>query len=83
MNSAPRSTVKKHRGWKKVHIGLDAKSSMIVAYHLTDKDTGDSDQVGDILNQVDGVFGRLMADGAYDGEPVYEAVKRYSHNPPT
>lgn len=56
---------------------------MIVAYDLTDKDTGDSDQVGDILDQVDGVFGRLMADGAYDGEPVYEAVKRYSHNPPT
>lgn len=72
---------KKRRRWKKVHIGLDAKSGMIVAHVLTDKDTGDPDQVDDVLDQVDGVIGRLMADGAYDGDPVYDAVRRHSPDP--
>ena len=72
---------KKRRCWKKVHIGLDAKSGMIVAHVLTDKDAGDPDQVDDILGQVDGAIGRFVADGAYDGDPVYDAVWRHSPDP--
>lgn len=52
-----------------------------MAHVLTDKDTGDPDQVDDILDQVDGVIGRFMADGAYDGDPVYDAVRRHSPDP--
>ncbi|MGI9508648.1 MAG: IS5 family transposase, partial [Geminicoccaceae bacterium] len=72
---------KKRRGWKKVHIGLDAKSGMIVSHLLTGKDAGDSDQVDVVLDQVDGLIGRFLADGAYDGDPVYDAVKRHSPDP--
>ncbi len=68
---------KKRRGWKKLHIGLDVKSGMIVSHLLTDRDAGDPDQIDDILAQV----GRFMADGAYDGDPVYDAVKRHSPDP--
>ena len=74
---------RKPRGWKKVHIGLDAKSGMIVSHLMTDQDAGDPDQVSDILAQIDGPVGRFMADGAYDGEPVYDAVKRHSPGPVT
>ncbi|MGI9510926.1 MAG: IS5 family transposase [Geminicoccaceae bacterium] len=69
---------RKRRGWKKLHVGLDVKSGMIVSHLLTDKDAGDPDQVDDLLDKTDGPVARFMADGAYDGEPVYEAVKRHS-----
>ncbi len=72
---------KKRRGWKKLHVGFDAKSGMIVSHLLTDKDAGDPDQVDDILAQIDGPVGRFMADGAYDGDPVYDAVRRHLPDP--
>ena len=72
---------RKPRGWKKVHIGLDAKSGMIVSHLMTDKDAGDPDQIDDILDQIGHPICCFMADGAYDGEPVYDAVKRHSPDP--
>ena len=72
---------RKPRRWKKVHIGLDTKSGMIVSHLMTDKDAGDPDQIDDILDQIDRPIGCFMADGAYDGEPVYDAVKRHSPDP--
>lgn len=68
---------KKPRGWKKLHIGLDAESGMIVSHLLTDKDIGDPVQVDDLLDQNDEVIGRFFA----DGDPVYDAVKRHSLGP--
>ena len=72
---------RKPRGWKKLHVGLDVKSGMIVSHLLTDKDAGDPDQIGDLLDQIDGSVSRFIADGAYDGKPVYDAVKRHSSDP--
>ncbi len=72
---------RKPQRWKKLHIGLDAKSGMIVSHLLTGKDAGDPDQIDDILTQIDGPVGCFMADGAYDGDPVYDAVKRHSPDP--
>ena len=54
---------------------------MIVSHLLTDKDAGDPDQADDILAKIDGPVGRFMADGAYNGDPVYEAVRRHSPDP--
>ena len=48
---------------------------------MTGKHAGEPDQVDDILAQIDGPVGSFMADGAYDGEPVYDAVKRHSPDP--
>ncbi|MGI9435351.1 MAG: IS5 family transposase, partial [Geminicoccaceae bacterium] len=72
---------RKPRSWKKVHIGLDAKSGMIVSHLMTGKDAGDPDQVDALLAQIDSPVGRFMADGAYDGDPVYDAIKRHSPDP--
>ena len=54
----------KRRGWKKLHVGLDVKSGMIVSDLLTNKDADGPDQI-------DGPMARFMA----DGDPVYEVVR--------
>ena len=50
----------------------------MVSHLLTDKDAGDPDQVGDVLDQIDNPICSFKADGANYGEPVYHAVKRHS-----
>ena len=42
---------------------------------LTGKEAGDAGQVPVLLEQVEGEIASVMADGAYDGEPVYRAIK--------
>ncbi len=54
---------------------------MIVSHLLTDKDADDPDQVDDLLDQIYCSVSQFMADGAYDGEPVNDAVKRHSPDP--
>jgi transposase len=41
---------------------------------LTGNEEGDASLVGPLLDQVTGPIGAVLADGAYDGEPVYRAV---------
>lgn len=66
------------RGWRKLHLALDADSGEIVAHTLTDQDTGDVSQVAPLLDQIDGPIGQFTADGAYDGKPTYDAVIDHS-----
>ena len=35
------------------------------------------------VEQVDGEITSFIADGAYDGDPVYQAVARQQHDPPS
>jgi hypothetical protein len=65
---------KTRRGWRKLHLALDADSGEIIAHTMTDQDTGDASQVGPLLDQIDGPIGRFTADGAYDGKPTYDAI---------
>lgn len=37
---------------------------------------GERSQVGALLDQIDGPIGKFTADGAYDGDPTYDAVSR-------
>jgi hypothetical protein len=69
---------KSRRGWRKLHLALDADSGDIIAHVMTSQDMGDSSQVGPLLNQIDGPIGKFTADGAYDGDPTYGAVSRHS-----
>jgi hypothetical protein len=66
------------RGWRKLHLALDADSGEIIAYILTDQDTGDVSQVAPLLDQIAGPIGQFTADGAYDGKPTYDAVIDHS-----
>ncbi|MFK0167082.1 IS5 family transposase [Rhizobium sp. NPDC090279] len=74
-----RSTVpKSRRGWRKLHLALDADSSEIVAHAMTDQNAGDASQVELLLDQIDNPIHQFTADGAYDGDPTYDAVSRHS-----
>lgn len=70
--------VKSRRGWRKLHLALDADSGDIIAHVMTGRDAVDASQVEPLLDQIDRPIGQFTADGAYDGEPTYDAVARHS-----
>jgi hypothetical protein len=61
------------RTWRKLHLAVD-ENHQIVACELTTPETGDPTAVPDLLDQIDTPFDIFIADGAYDGEPVSQAV---------
>jgi hypothetical protein len=69
---------KSRRRWRKLHLALDADSGEIIAHVMTDQDAGDATQVEALLDQIDDPIGQFTADGAYDGNPTYDAVTRHS-----
>ena len=70
------------REWRKLHLAIDPDSGEILACELTSNEEGDASQVGPLLEQVPGLLGSVVADGAYDGEPVYRAVAERQPEPP-
>lgn len=62
------------RTWWKLHLAVDAASNTIVAATLTPTSDGDASQVGPLLDQTSGVIATVMADGAYDGEPISQTI---------
>jgi hypothetical protein len=70
---------KSRRQWRKLHLALDADSGEIIAHVMTDQDAGDASQVEALLDQIDNdSIGQFTADGAYDGNPTYDAVIKHS-----
>jgi len=65
--------VNARRTWRKLHLAVDEKHQMI-AVELTTPEVGDTSAVPDLLKQIDTDFDTFIADGAYDGDPVYQAV---------
>src|SRR3954453_11821252 len=65
---------KRRRSWRKMHLGVDARTGRIVAATLTDRDEDDASQVGPLLDQVADPVASFTADGAYDQESVYADV---------
>ena len=70
------------RTWRKLHLAIDPSTGEILASELTSNEEGDASQVGPLLEQIPGPIGSVMADGAYDGEPVYRAVAERQPDPP-
>ncbi|NLS08377.1 IS5 family transposase [Rhizobium sp. P32RR-XVIII] len=66
------------RGWRKLHLALDADSGEIIAHVMTDQDTSDVSQLEPLLDQIDGQIEQFSADGAYDGKPTYDIVINHS-----
>jgi hypothetical protein len=62
------------RSWRKLHLGLDAKTGRIVAASLTAKEVDDGAEAGAVLDQVDGAVASFTADGGYDQDGVSTAV---------
>jgi hypothetical protein len=71
------------RTWRKLHLAVDPHSNEILASELTTNEIGDSSMAGPLLHQIPGSIASVMADGAYDGVPVYHAVaQRQPQLPP-
>ena len=65
--------LKKHqpeyrRQWRKLHIGIDAKTLQIRAVQLTTNNVSDSQVLGDLLDQIppDEQIDSIYTDGTYD-----------------
>jgi hypothetical protein len=69
---------KPRRTWRKLHLAVDPDSSEILASELTTTDDGDASRVGPLLEQIPQEISAVLADGAYDGEPVYRTVTAHS-----
>jgi transposase len=69
---------KPRRTWRKLHLAVDPDSGEILASDLTTTDDGDASLVGPLLEQVQAEISAVFADGAYDGNPVYQAVAAHS-----
>ncbi len=70
------------RTWRKLHLAIDASAGEVVANALTGSDADDIGEVTGLLEQVDGDITSFVADGAYDGDPVYQAIARQQRDPP-
>src|SRR3954468_1306519 len=70
------------RTWRKLHLAVDPSTGEILASELTSNAEGDASQVGPLLDQIPGPLASVIADGAYDGEPVYRAVAEPQPDPP-
>ncbi len=70
---------KKHgesrRSRRKLHISVNPEINEIVAHELTDDDTSDAAMIGDLVVNSGGKIRSVIADGAYDGEPGYRAIR--------
>ena len=49
---------------------------------LTDNAADDAGQVPALLEALEGEIASVTADGAYDGEPVYQAIAGHQPDPP-
>jgi hypothetical protein len=68
----------RRRAWRKLHLGIDAETGMIVASSLTSKEVEDAAALGPLLDQVDEPLIAVVADGAYDQDNVYDIVAEHS-----
>lgn len=66
--------IRSTRRWRKLHLAVDADTHEIVAVELTTDDVGDVSMIPDLLDQIEDPVGSMTADGAYDGQVVYDAV---------
>ena len=67
-----------HRSWRKLHLAVDPDTGEIMASELTGNEDGDASLVGPLLDQITRPINAVIADGAYDGEPVYRAVSAHT-----
>ena len=65
----------KRRTWRKLHISMDAEQQQITSALMTDKDELDRHLLPQLLKQTGGKISAVCADGAYDFEQCYRAIK--------
>ncbi len=73
--------LQKRRSWRKLHLAIDENTGDILASELTTNKQGDPSQVSPLLNQIDEKIDSAKADGAYDGQEVYDSLESHKHGP--
>ena len=71
----------KRRTWRKLHISMDAEHHQLTAAIITDKDVLDRNALAGLLEQTESEVERVCADGAYDFEQCYRAIKKHGAVP--
>ncbi len=59
-----------------LHLAIDPDTGEVLASALTTTEEGDASLVRPLLDQIAAPIAAVLADGAYDGDPVYRAVVR-------
>jgi Transposase DDE domain len=67
-------SIRSHRGWHKLHRGMNADTHEIVAVELTPDGVGDVSEIPRLLDQTEADVDSITADGAYHGEAVHNAA---------
>lgn len=62
------------RTWRKLHLAVAPDTGALLAPALTTTEDGDASLVGQLLDRIACPLGAGLADGAYDGDPVYGAI---------
>jgi hypothetical protein len=62
---------RRRRTWRKLHWAVNPDSGEILASELTTNEVGDLSLVSPLLDQIPEPMASVLADGAYDAEPVY------------
>ena len=63
---------KPQKSWRKLHIAIDPDSGDILTSELTTEDAGDVTTAPDLIADLDVSGGKVIADGAYDGQRVFD-----------
>lgn len=73
----------RRRQWRKLHIGIDAQTLQVRAICVTSNNVPDAAVMPQLLTQVPGDEPLLTVtgDGAYDPQPVHEAVMQRNATP--
>jgi IS5 family transposase len=71
-----RCTPPKNRAWRKLHLAVDRDSGEILAAELSSRKAHDSTRVPKLLKPLDRRMASACADGAYDTDAVYEALRK-------
>ncbi len=64
------------RTWRKLHISMDASTHHVTATLITDKALLDRNAMPDLLEHTRAEVEYICADGAYDFEQCYRAIKK-------
>jgi transposase len=65
----------KRRTWRKLHLSMDAETHQLTAACITDKELLDRNAMAGLLEETEAEVERVCADGAYDFEQCYRAIK--------
>jgi hypothetical protein len=71
----------KRRTWRKLHIGVDVESKLLVSSVLTENNCGDDKILPELLRLYCGKLHQVSADGGYDSHDSFNLISDYGAVP--